>query len=52
MPDKKLDAPDGVAFAKEIVKNIPGAKEHKRMMYEIGGAFLLGKAYRNVIKRK
>jgi hypothetical protein len=52
MPDRKLDAPDGVAFAKEIVKNIPDGKEHKRMMLEIGGAYILGKVYKGAIRRK
>ena len=52
MPDKKLDAPDSVAFAKEVVKHIPNGKERRRMMYELGGAIVLGKVYRNVNKRK
>lgn len=52
MPDKKLDAPDGVAFAKEIVKNIPGAEEHNRLMYQAAGAYILGKVAKRVLKGK
>ena len=48
MPDKKLDRPDEVAFIKEIVRHIPGDKEHKenmrRVAYTVAGGVLLGVA--------
>lgn len=52
MPERKLDAPDEVEFAKEIVKHLPGASDTKRNMYLVGGAYILGKVYGDVIKRK
>ena len=52
MPDKKIDGPDAVEFVKAAVQGIPDAKEHKRIMYELGGAYLLGKAIKHVTKGK
>lgn len=52
MPERKIDAPNEVEFAKEIVKHIPGAAETKRNMYLVGGASILGKVYRDVTDRR
>jgi len=50
--DKKVDGPDGVAFAKAFVQSMTSKEDSAKLANGLMGAYFLGKAIRYVDKKK
>jgi hypothetical protein len=50
--DKKVDGPDGVAFAKAFVQSMTSKEDSAKLANGLMGAYFLGKAIRYVDKKR